>query len=136
MNTKLVYPVVFHKTDDKIPYFVEIPDLDVMTQGTSIQDAIEMARERICIKVIELEKEKTTIPRASDLSKVITDDSKAFISLVDADIEAYKRSLENRCVKKNCTIPGWLNDEAEKAGINFSKVLQNGLKAELGINSN
>lgn len=136
MNAKLVYPVVFHKTEDKIPYFVEIPDLDVMTQGTTIQDAIEMARERICIKVIELEKEKTAIPKASDLSKVLTDDNNAFISLVDADIEAYKRSLENRCVKKNCTIPGWLNDEAEKAGINFSKVLQKGLKAELGINSN
>lgn len=136
MNAKLVYPVVFHKTEDKIPYFVEIPDLDVMTQGTTIQNAIEMARERICIKVIELEKEKTAIPKASDLSKVLTDDKNAFISLVDADIEAYKRSLENRCVKKNCTIPGWLNDEAEKAGINFSKVLQKGLKAELGINSN
>ncbi len=136
MNAKLVYPVVFHKTEDKIPYFVEIPDLDVMTQGTTIQNAIEMARERICIKVIELEKEKSAIPKASDLSKVLTDDKNAFISLVDADIEAYKRSLENRCVKKNCTIPGWLNDEAEKAGINFSKVLQKGLKAELGINSN
>ena len=131
MSTKMVYPVIFHKTKDKFPYFVEVPDLDVMTQGKSIQNAIEMARERICIKVIQLEKEKTKIPNASELSTIITNDKNAFVSLVDADIEAYKRSMENRCVKKNCTIPGKLNDEAEKAGINFSKVLQKGLMEEL-----
>ena len=131
MSTKMVYPVIFHKTKDKVPYFVEVPDLDVMTQGKSIQNAIEMARERICIKVIQLEKEKTKIPNASELSRIITNDKNAFVSLVDADIEAYKRSMENRCVKKNCTIPGKLNDEAEKAGINFSKVLQKGLMEEL-----
>ena len=131
MSTKMVYPVIFHKTKDKVPYFVEVPDLDVMTQGKSIQNAIEMARERICIKVIQLEKEKTKIPNASELSTIITNDKNAFVYLVDADIEAYKRSMENRCVKKNCTIPGKLNDEAEKAGINFSKVLQKGLMEEL-----
>ena len=131
MSTKMVYPVIFHKTKDKVPYFVEVPDLDVMTQGKSIQNAIEMARERICIKVIQLEKEKTKIPNASELSTIITNDKNAFVSLVDADIEAYKRSMENRSVKKNCTIPGKLNDEAEKAGINFSKVLQKGLMEEL-----
>lgn len=131
MSTKMVYPVIFHKTKDKVPYFVEVPDLDFMTQGKSIQNAIEMARERICIKVIQLEKEKTKIPNASELSTIITNDKNAFVSLVDADIEAYKRSMENRCVKKNCTIPGKLNDEAEKAGINFSKVLQKGLMEEL-----
>ena len=131
MSTKMVYPVIFHKTKDKVPYFVEVPDLDVMTQGKSIQNAIEMARERICIKVIQLEKEKTKIPNASELSTIITNDKNAFVSLVDADIEAYKRSMENRCVKKNCTIPGKPNDEAEKAGINFSKVLQKGLMEEL-----
>ena len=135
MSTKMVYPVIFHKTKDKVPYFVEVPDLDVMTQGKSIQNAIEMARERICIKVIQLEKEKTKIPNASELSTIITNDKNAFVSLVDADIEAYKRSMENRCVKKNCTIPGKLNDEAEKAGINFSKVLQKGLMEELRMNN-
>ena len=131
MSTKMVYPVIFHKTKDKVPYFVEVPDLNVMTQGKSTQNAIEMARERICIKVIQLEEEKTKIPNASELSTIITNDKNAFVSLVDADIEAYKRSMENRCVKKNCTIPGKLNDEAEKAGINFSKVLQKGLMEEL-----
>jgi hypothetical protein len=40
-----------------------------------------------------------------------------------------------RVVKKNCTIPSWLNFEAERAGVNFSAVLQAALKSELHITS-
>lgn len=130
---KQVYPAIFHKTDDKVSYFVEIPDLDVMTQGTSLENAIEMARERICIAVIELQKSGAAIPSASEIGNIKTDDKSAIVSLVDANIDAYKRRMESRCIRKNCTIPIWLNEEAEKAGINFSNVLQQGLKTALGI---
>jgi antitoxin HicB len=34
-------------------------------------------------------------------------------------------------VKKNCTIPLWLNEKAEALGINFSKVLQDALVQKL-----
>lgn len=132
---KLVYAAVFHKTEDKVPYFVEIPDLNAMTQGTSLENAIEMARERICISVIELQKKGEAVPPASDIGKVATDDKSAIISLVDADVDAYKRRMESRCIRKNCTVPIWLNDEAEKAGVNFSNALQQGLKEALGIDN-
>ena len=36
-------------------------------------------------------------------------------------------------MKKNCTIPYWLNVEAEKAGVNYSKILQEALMKVLGI---
>jgi hypothetical protein len=36
-------------------------------------------------------------------------------------------------IKKTLTIPAWLNLEAERAGVNFSQVLQNGLKEYLHI---
>lgn len=44
--------------------------------------------------------------------------------LVDIDFTKYRLKNDMRSVKKNCTIPSWLNFEAEKAGINFSSVLQ------------
>lgn len=135
---KLVYPVVFHKTEDKIPYFVEIPDLNAMTQGTSLENAITMAREIICITAIEIEKRGDTLPKPSDLSELknreINKDD--IFTLIDADVDLYKRKMENRCIRKNCTIPIWLNDEAEKAGLNFSNILQQGLKYALGIEKN
>jgi len=40
---------------------------------------------------------------------------------------------ENKPVKKTLTIPKWLDREATKSHINFSRVLQEALKERLGI---
>lgn len=61
--------------------------------------------------------------------------SGAIVSLVDVDFAEYRRKNDMRVVKKNCTIPSWLNFEAERAGVNFSAVLQAALKSELHITS-
>ena len=53
------------------------------------------------------------------------------VTLVDVDIAEYRRKEENRMVRKNCTIPYYLNEEAEKAGINFSRLLQDAIKEKL-----
>ena len=45
----------------------------------------------------------------------------------------YRRQNDMRTVKKNCTIPSWLNFAAERAGVNFSAILQAALKKELHI---
>ncbi|MDA8335964.1 MAG: hypothetical protein M0Z41_13440 [Peptococcaceae bacterium] len=55
-----------------------------------------------------------------------------FVSLIDADTTEYRRENDNRAVKKTLSIPSWLNAKAEKAGINFSQVLQEALKQRLG----
>ena len=47
------------------------------------------------------------------------------------DMEEYQKQFKP--VKKTLSIPGWLNDAAESAHINFSSVLQKGLKSELGM---
>jgi len=54
------------------------------------------------------------------------------VTLVDVDVDAYRRKLDNRAVRKNLTVPFWLNEQAERAGINFSCVLQEALKQKLG----
>ena len=45
----------------------------------------------------------------------------------------YHRRNSKKSVKKTLTIPEWLNEEAVARNINFSKVLQEGLKSKLGI---
>jgi post-segregation antitoxin (ccd killing protein) len=54
------------------------------------------------------------------------------LTLVDIDIDAFRRANDMRTVRKNLTLPSWLNERAEKAGINFSKALQDTLKEQLG----
>lgn len=55
------------------------------------------------------------------------------VTLVDVDFVEYRRKVDNKAVKKNCTIPYWMNVEAEKAGINYSKLLQDAIMSVLGI---
>lgn len=41
--------------------------------------------------------------------------------------------MANKAVKKTLTIPRWLNELAEDNKVNFSQILQQGLKDYLGI---
>ena len=54
--------------------------------------------------------------------------------MVDVDFTEYRRKNDKKSVRRNVTLPNWLDFEAEKEGINFSKVLQEALKQRLGVN--
>lgn len=56
-----------------------------------------------------------------------------FVTLIQARTEPVRDAIQNRAVKKTLTIPQWLNEEAEKQGINFSQTLQYALKEKLGF---
>ena len=55
------------------------------------------------------------------------------VSLVDIDFTEYRRRTDNKTVRRNVTLPNWLNQEAEKAHINVSRVLQEALMTKLGV---
>lgn len=128
----VVYPVIISQTG-KDEFFVQIPDMEICTQGESLENAIFMARDAISLMALDMEDEGRKLPAASELSSVKTESPSDIVTLVDADIAAYRRMLNNRSVRKNCTIPSWLNELAEQANINFSAVLQNALKEQLNI---
>ena len=128
---KKAYPIVL--TEGKKFIVVFIPDFNINTQGTDFANAIEMARDAIGIMGIDMEDENETLPKPSAISEIKTENESDIITLVDVDFAEYRRKQDMRAVKKNCTIPSWLNFEAEKAGINFSAVLQTALKNELHL---
>ena len=130
---KLVYPVIIIPTGEN-DYYVKLPDMDIGTQGKSIENAIEMARDAICLMAVDMLEDKKTIPAASELSDIKSDENGAIVTLVDADVTAYKRMLDKRAIRKNVTIPSWLNKAAEAQHINFSAVLQAALIEQLNIN--
>ena len=128
---KKAYPIVMTKGKTYIVVF--IPDFNIHTQGRDIPEAIEMARDAIGIMGIDMEDEGEPLPEETAMQLLQAEYSDAIITLVDVDFLEYRRKNDMRTVRKNCSIPSWLNFEAEKAGINFSAVLQNGLKAALHI---
>lgn len=48
MKNKRVYPVILTPADNII--LVEVPDMEILTEGKDYQDAIEMARDAIGLK--------------------------------------------------------------------------------------
>ncbi|MEG1442413.1 MAG: type II toxin-antitoxin system HicB family antitoxin [Oscillospiraceae bacterium] len=126
---KSAYPIII--TSGKELLVVFIPDFNINTQGTDIADAIEMARDAIGLIGIDMEDDGEKLPIPTDVSKLMAKDG--IITLVDVDFSNYRRKNDLRSVKKNCTIPSWLNVEAESAGINFSAVLQEAIKQQLNI---
>ena len=57
--------------------------------------------------------------------------SKTVVSLVGMDIADYVRKNETKIVRKNVSIPSYLNELAKKRNLNFSQILQEALLAEL-----
>ncbi len=140
LESVLAYPA-FIAPHDNI-YLVYVPDMDIYTEGKTIADSIEMARDAIGLKGIDYYDDGKKLPIPSDYNKAqsraaevadIFDYSKGILTLVDVDFLEYRRRIRNRSVKKNCTIPYWMSEQAEKAGINFSKVLQEALGEKLSI---
>ena len=127
---KKVYPVVLTKVENG--YLIDVPDFDITTQGENLADAIDMARDAINLMGVTLEDECKEIPNASDLPSIKTGEGQ-ISTLVDCDFAEYRKALDNRAVKKNCTLPSWLNKKAEAAHINFSAVLQEALIERLNI---
>ncbi len=126
---KLVYPVVFTKLEDG-GYMAYVPDLQINTQGEDLPEAISMARDAIGLVGIDMEDDGKPFPTPSSNVEHPTD---AIVSLVDVDLLAYRRANERKTVRRNVTLPSWLNAAANEAGLNVSAILQAALKQRLDI---
>lgn len=137
---KQVYPVIFTQLDDKKhTVLIEVPDLEILTEGFGMPNAIEMARDAIGLKVITMEDQKEKIPNPrmikeiDALQGIFAQEGESWVSMVDVDFAEYRRRMDNKTVRRNVTLPNWLNQEAEKAHINVSGVLQEALMLKLGV---
>jgi len=129
-----VYPVIISHVPDAshYPYLVTIPDFNSNTQGRDVPNAIFMARDAIGLMGITMEDDHEAIPAPSPPDAVEAEPGD-IVTLVDVDFAAYRRQNDMRVVRRNCTLPAWLDTEAKKAKINVSAVLQSALKQELHL---
>ena len=111
---KLLYPAVFHPEGDALP------------------EALYMAEDALGIYLFTLKEDKEPIPPASNPADLQVS-GRDFVTLVEYDEAEYLKRTDPRAVKKTLTIPSWLNTMSERAGVNFSTVLQAALKDKLHI---
>ena len=53
--------------------------------------------------------------------------------MVDVDTKQYRRKIDTTPVRRNVSLPSWLNDEVNASGINVSRFLQDALMERLNI---
>lgn len=124
---KLIYPAIFSPCMEKEGYTVEVPDLlGCVTEGDDLADAIEMATDAASGWILGELEDGNNIPSPSQRKDIQTDDD-SFINMLVLDMDAYSEKYGSKAVRKNITIPAWLNTYGEKNHINFSKVLQDAL---------
>ena len=125
---KLIYPAVFKPfTDQSGGYVVEFPDLPgCVTEGKDMEQAIEMGIDAASGWILGELEDGELIPKASDYTEIAAEDG-CMVNMLLLDIDSYEEKYGEKAVRKNLTIPAWLNTFAEKNNINFSKLLQEAL---------
>ena len=131
---KLIYPAVFYPfSDGSGGYTVEFPDLPgCVTEGRDLEEAFEMAIDAASGWVLDELEQGNQVPKASGYDEVKPRE-KGQVNIILLDIDRYAEQYGEKAVRKNVTIPAWLNTFAEKRKINFSQVLQEALMAKLNI---
>lgn len=127
---KDLYPILITPAEEG-GYTVHVVGLEIDTQGDTLPECVEMARDAIGLWGIAQEDLGHTIPNG--FVGEISHRPDQIVTLVDVDFTAYRRAHDMRTIRKNVTIPSYLNELAEQAGLNFSQVLQDALKTRLGV---
>lgn len=128
----LTYPAILTKEDDV--YYIGFPDFEeeyYSTYGDSFENAIENGKEYL---LLLLEERKDNFPKPTnicEIKKILKENQD--IVYITINYEYEKSLIKLSYVKKTLTIPSYLNILAKNKNINFSQVLQNALKKELGI---
>ncbi len=128
---RYVYPAVFTYEESR-EIAVVFPDLDVATSGESDNDALFSARELLGCVMSGLEEDGEDIPAPTPLAKVACESNER-VMLIDVYMPSIRMAHINRSVNRTVTLPAWLNAAAQERNINFSQVLQDGLKQRLGV---
>ena len=126
---KLVYPAIFTPCIERKGYTVVVPDLSgCVTEGQDLLDAIEMGVDAASGWILGELEEGNNIPTPTLRKEDIKlEEADSFISMLVLDIDAYAEKYGEKTVRKNISIPAWLNTYGEKNNINFSRVLQEAL---------
>lgn len=129
MKDTYEYVAIFDYAEDAINiYFPDLPGC--LSCADTTKEALKNAQEAMGLYITCLEDEGLEIPEPTPLEEIKYKENEKPI-LVSVWMPLVRNEVEIVSVKKTLTIPAWLNKLAEESNINFSKVLQAGLKEVL-----
>lgn len=132
MKSNFIYPAFFYFDDDGIS--IEFPDLPGCLPCAHSQDeAFRNAKEALGLHLYGMEQDGDPIPEPTPVNQLVPDEG-GVVVMVDVFMPAFRERMNNKAVNRTITLPAWLNAAALERNINFSQVLQDALKAQIGLN--
>ena len=125
MKENYVYPAVMKCEDGVVRLsFVDFPNAAIVEEETK-EEAIHSAQECLALEIMDMESRGEKLPEAStDLKDVI---------YIHIWMPYVRNASKEIYVKKNVTIPQWLDVLAKEHKVNYSAALVKGIKSMLGI---
>lgn len=136
----LTYPAIITQEDNV--FYIGFPDFKgnckeeyiYSTYGNTFDETLKMGKEWLNLTLSDFEENRQEFPKASTLLELKKDlKSNQDVVYISFNYEYEKSLIKLNYVKKTLTIPNYLNILAQNKNINFSQVLQNALKKELGL---
>ena len=119
------YIAIFNYKDDGIN--VSFPDLPgCLSCADTTEEAIQNAKEAMGLYLYDTELENEAFPVPSSL-KTIELGKNDIPYLVEVFMPEVRATVKDTYVKKTLTVPAGIAYKAEKAGVNFSKILREAL---------
>lgn len=129
---KITYLAVFEtgSTPGFSVYFPDVPGC--VSCGDDFDGALQAAKEALGLHLYGIEKDGESLPQRTDK---IPSTSGGMVVPVSVYPDIVKDEINNRREKTTVTIPHWLKSAAEAEGLNYSRLLEDAIKENLGIAS-
>lgn len=113
-------------------YQVRVPDLpSCITWGPDAADALNMAQDALSACLLSMEDHQQPLPQPGPPTP--PEDPSHILAMVAVDTQDYRIKTDTRAVRKSVSMPAWMAEMADKRGLSYSKILQEGLRLALSI---
>lgn len=132
---RYAYVALFDYADDGIN--ISFPDLEGCYPCADKDDtdmAIKNAREALGLHICGIEQDGEELPEPTSIKDIPVGDNQIPV-LVDVFMPPVRERINNHFVKKTLSLPAWLASQADKDGVNCSKIFQDALMEYLGVNT-
>ena len=130
-NERYLYPAVL-TYEEGYEIAVTFPDLPgCATSGKTEMEAVSAGREALGLHLFGMEEDGDEIPVPSNVKKIELEENEV-VAMIEVYMPSIRLSQKNKAVNRTVTLPAWLNAKALECGVNFSQLLQDALKKELG----
>ena len=131
-NERYLFPAVL-SYEEGYEIAVTFPDLPgCATSGATESEAVSAGREALGLHLFGMEEDGDDIPMPSSVKDIVLEENEV-VAMIEVFMPSIRLNQKNRAVNRTVTLPAWLNAKAVECGVNFSQLLQDALKKELGF---